>query len=156
MIYVCFSMYSVSIGSRLMFFSLFVVVNITGNQHESDCKTFLNRIRRNLIKIKFSDKMLLSYRSKANRMDSLKWNAIKFVWICFGLMRFSRLIIWDLHGTVLPFSQIYICLRPFTYLTVVHLITVFLQSNQLNFPTKTKTHLKLVSDWHLIKITANE
>lgn len=111
-------------------------------------------------------------------MDSLKWNAIKFVWICFGLVPFSRFIMiierfsWHFISYLfvrLPFSHqihtAWICtgLRTFTYLTVVfvHLIILFFIFNQLNFPNakvkcNAKSHLKLVSDWYLIKITANK
>lgn len=111
-------------------------------------------------------------------MDSLKWNAIKFVWICFGLVPFSRFIMiierfsWHFISNLfvrLPFSHqihtAWICtgLRTFTYLTVVfvHLIILFFIFNQLNFPNakvkcNAKSHLKLVSDWYLIKITANK
>lgn len=52
-----------------------------------DCNihTFLNRIQRNLIKIKFSDKMLLSHRTE---MDSLKRKCHQ---ICMNLFRFGAL-----------------------------------------------------------------
>lgn len=38
--------------------------HIVGTNMNTDCNTFLNRIQRNLIKIKFSDKMLYSHRTK--------------------------------------------------------------------------------------------
>lgn len=52
---------------------------------DCDIHTFLNRIQRNLIKIKFSDKMLLSHRTE---MDSLKRKCHQ---ICMNLFRFGAL-----------------------------------------------------------------
>lgn len=59
-------------------------LNLKIVQH-SNTYTFLNRIQRNLIKIKFSDKILLSHRTE---MDSLKRKCHQ---ICMNLFRFDAL-----------------------------------------------------------------